>query len=762
MKRIFLSTLHFRINTRYKSSNPPFTAIELDHSDSGREGCTVSTLTVTAEPRNWRDAVKVAVQEVQRLKEFGVTKGELARYMNALVKDSEHLAAMIDNVPSIDNLDFIMESDALGHTVMDQQQGHESLVAVAETVTLEDVNATGAKVLEYISDFGKPTAPLSAAIVACVPKTVHKDGVGDVEFNIGPKEITAAINEGLHGSIEPEPELEVPKELISAAQMEHLWLLHQPAFVPVHQDGSELKHFDRETGIVQRHLSNGIRVNYKITQNEAKGGVMRLVVGGGREKETPEARGAVVVGVRTLSEGGRVGGFSREQVELFCVNHLINCALESTEEFICMEFHFTLRDGGMRAAFQLLHMVLEHNVWLEDAFHRATQLYLSYYRAMPKSLERATAHHLMRAMLKGDERFVEPSPQTIQRLTLPVVKDAVMKQFVTDNMEVSIVGDFTEEDIEACVLDYLGTVTARKSGHDNSEENPITLQVSPTNLRNQQVFLKDTDERACAYIAGPTPNRWGFTIDGQDLNNIIEPVPEALTEEQAWSHAPHKMKVMKDASGKLLWKNQNHPLYCCVTLTLLAEIINSRLFTTVRDSLGLTYDVSFELSLFDRLKLGWFVISVTSTPMKVYKAVDACINVLRGLHGSKITQRELDRAKRTLLMRHESEIKSNPYWLGLLTHLQAASVPRKDIVCIRDLTSLYEEMTIDDVYNTYSYLKLDDDSLFTCIGVAGSQVGEDTAVIEMEEDNTGVELFDGHQGLIPLGRGSTTMTRPTN
>lgn len=37
---------------------------------------------------------------------------------------------------------------------------------------------------------------------------------------------------------------------------------------------------------------------------------------------------------------------------------------------------------------------------------------------------------------------------------------------------------------------------------------------------------------------------------------------------------------------------------------LLTEIINSRLFTTVRDTLGLTYDVSFELSLFDRLPSG--------------------------------------------------------------------------------------------------------------------------------------------------------------
>jgi len=46
---------------------------------------------------------------------------------------------MIDNVSSVDNLDFIMESDALSHKVMDQRQGHESLLAVAGTVTLDEV-----------------------------------------------------------------------------------------------------------------------------------------------------------------------------------------------------------------------------------------------------------------------------------------------------------------------------------------------------------------------------------------------------------------------------------------------------------------------------------------------------------------------------------------------------------------------------------------------------------------------------------------------
>lgn len=85
------------------------------------------------------DDVLLYMVKVRRLKEFGVTNGELARYTDALLKDSEQLAAMIDNVSSVDNLDFVMESDALGHTVMDQSQGHESLLSVAGTITLEEV-----------------------------------------------------------------------------------------------------------------------------------------------------------------------------------------------------------------------------------------------------------------------------------------------------------------------------------------------------------------------------------------------------------------------------------------------------------------------------------------------------------------------------------------------------------------------------------------------------------------------------------------------
>jgi hypothetical protein len=54
------------------------------------------------------------------------------------------------------------------------------------------------------------------------------------------------------------------------------------------------------------------------TDNEPKAGLLRIVAAGGRASEPrepgPGGVGAVAVGTRTLSEGGAVGDWSREQV----------------------------------------------------------------------------------------------------------------------------------------------------------------------------------------------------------------------------------------------------------------------------------------------------------------------------------------------------------------------------------------------------------------------------------------------------------------
>jgi hypothetical protein len=62
--------------------------------------------------------VQVAVEEMRRLQRFGLTAGELDRYIQATMRDSAQLAEQANSVPSINSLDFVMESLALGHTIM--------------------------------------------------------------------------------------------------------------------------------------------------------------------------------------------------------------------------------------------------------------------------------------------------------------------------------------------------------------------------------------------------------------------------------------------------------------------------------------------------------------------------------------------------------------------------------------------------------------------------------------------------------------------
>lgn len=54
-------------------------------------------------------------------------------------------------------------------------------------------------------------------------------------------------------------------------------------------------------------------------------------------------------------------------------------------------------------------------------------------------------------------------------------------------LQVSIVGDFTEEEVESCVLDYLGTVRAASSPNTEERIEKISFRPFPSDLHFQQV-----------------------------------------------------------------------------------------------------------------------------------------------------------------------------------------------------------------------------------------------------------------------------------
>lgn len=189
-------------------------------------------------------------------------------------------------------------------------------------------------------------------------------------------------------------------------------------------------------------------------------------------------------------------------------------------------------------------------------------------------------------------------------------------------MEVNVVGDIDPQELEQCALRYLGTI-------ERSSETPVWVDTKSLTLHkpepataHQRWHQMDSDERACAFIAGPAPPRWILPEDAlKDPSVLVNYVPEDI-EPPATAEELEGMTM--EERKEAAQRRRAHPLFRSTTLQLLSEIINARLFTTVRDSLGLTYDVSFDLTVFDRLQTGWYAVTGATRFACVRCALPAC------------------------------------------------------------------------------------------------------------------------------------------
>jgi len=252
-------------------------------------------------------------------------------------------------------------------------------------------------------------------------------------------------------------------------------------------------------------------------------------------------------------------------------------------------------------------------------------------------------------------------------------------------------------ELDEALWKYLGSLPASETPQANLDHSPTIVRAEDLSPEDRQrtAHLEDSDERAVANIGGGAPNRWGKG----DLYH---------------SEVMARKSFSWDSPGSPI---KDHPLYPSMCLLAMREVINTRLFSTVRDSLGLSYDCSFELSMFDRLEAGWYTCTVSAHPSAIGRAVDAAKGVLTGVRKRPISELELSTARRTLIRRHETDLQTNEYWISLLTHLQYDNP--KDVSCVRDIETLLEKLNWRDVQNAYLTLLTDPEQLFVSVSTAG-------------------------------------------
>lgn len=314
-------------------------------------------------------------------------------------------------------------------------------------------------------------------------------------------------------------------------------------------------------------------------------------------------------------------------------------------------------------------------------------------------------------------RFLSIDVESVNAVTLNEAKEAVMSQLLPENIEISVSGDFDVVDILELMYKYIGTIPkdANAEYRKEAEGSPLTIGSVPelkTPGQHIELELPDSDPRAVAYVAGSAPNAWGYLADG---TTVAERVLEADKKASDYDK-----------------RRRSHPLFAHVALSLLSEIANRRLFSTVRERKQLTYDANFSFTGFERLLGGWFLVTVTASKEKAQQALDACKETLAALRkSSPITADNVESAKRVVLNRHEGELRTTAYWTQLMSGIQEESVPLKGPLAVTDFHAVVESITPRDLQLTLETLGLEEDQLYTAIGRTVTPVGIEASEEEL-------------------------------
>ena len=302
-------------------------------------------------------------------------------------------------------------------------------------------------------------------------------------------------------------------------------------------------------------------------------------------------------------------------------------------------------------------------------------------------------------------RFLSIDVDTVNAVTLEDAKNSVMSQLMPSNIEISVSGDFVVNDLLDMILNYLGTIpadansefkVADKDGGDISKDFvPVpALQLPGKHL---DLDLEDSDPRAVAYVAGAAPNAWGFLADGSTVAKRVSDADKRASDYDKQRRA--------------------HPFFANAALSLVSEIANRRLFSYVRERKQLTYDANFSLTGFERMKGGWFLVTVTASKEKAQAALEACKETLEALRKSNpISPDNLESAKRVVLNRHEGELRTSQYWATMMSGIQEDSIPLKGPLSVTDYHAVIESITTKDLQLTLDCMGFEDAELYTAIG----------------------------------------------
>ncbi|ESQ85517.1 peptidase M16 [Asticcacaulis sp. AC460] len=408
----------------------------------------------------------------------------------------------------------------------------------------------------------------------------------------------------------------------------------------------------KDLGIVQLTYANGVKATIKSTKFKDDEIGITIRFAGGLDSLSPAARPPVFqASASGLVEGG-LGKLTAAEIKDSLTGRIYGIDFDIGEDST------TLRGGTTREDFALQMQVLmaftTDPAYRADAWERLKAFVPNYYTSLASTPGGVFQMNADRVLHSDDSRFGIPSQADFLATTNDQVKSLIDTQLKTQPIEITIVGDVTEEQAKAQIAATFATLKPRTATPEPKDSD--TVKFPAANL-NQVFEHGGRPDQGLTYFAFPTGDFFSDT---------------------------------KRARG----------------LEVLADVLSLRLTDEVREKQALAYSPnasSYASNAFTGY--GYVSIAAEVKPQDSQPFADTLKTIVADIQTKPIGEDELLRARKPVLDRLENQWKTNGYWSQVLPGTM--SDPRR-LEAIRSRRDQVMSITPEDLQKlAVTYLKLD-------------------------------------------------------
>ena len=408
-----------------------------------------ASITIQAKdgPDSWKDALKTGAEEMHRMLQYGVTKGELkeqlanfaTKYRNAAEQqDTRRNQGLADGI-----LDTVQDQDIFVAPKTEYALFQQALASLTPEAVDAAMRAqfAGSGPLVHVST-KTPVAGGDAAILAAY----QADAAAPVS---APKEaVETAFGYTNFG---------MPGKIVSDKQVADL-------------------------GFREIRFANNVRLNLKHTDFE-QGKVRYLIRLGSGQLTIPKDQSAIAVFTGAMSAAEGTGKHSFDDLQQILAGRQIQYGIGVSDDAFQISGTTTMTDLPLQ--FDVSAAYVSDPGYRPEALTRWQALvppFLAQVHATPQGIAQ---FEVPRIVANGDPRFGMPGKAALEAVTLPQVKQVLSAQLAKAPIEISVVGAIDEQQvIDAVAKSFgalpareaeLGTFTAARQASYTHDTAPVTL-----------------------------------------------------------------------------------------------------------------------------------------------------------------------------------------------------------------------------------------------------------------------------------------------